>query len=80
MTLRAHEITQEDVDGLRAQGLSDTDIVDIALASAERSFFSNYMEAVGVRVSPQGLEGFERLLGKELVQTLSVGRPLVVES
>lgn len=77
MTLRAHEITQEDVDGLRAHGLSDVDILDIALTSAARSFYSKLVDALGVTPSSEWLKNNEKLLGEGLLQTLTVGRPLV---
>jgi hypothetical protein len=31
-------VTPEEIDGLRAQGFSDADILDIALTAAARSF------------------------------------------
>ncbi len=77
MTLRAHEITQEDVDGLRAYGLSDPDIIDIALTSAARSFYSKLVDALGVTPSPEWLKNNQQSLGEELLQILIVGRPLV---
>ncbi len=70
-------ITQEDVDGLRAHGLSDVDILDIALTSAARSFYSKLVDAIGVTPSPEWLKSNEKLLGEGLLQTLTVGRPLV---
>ncbi len=35
------------VDVLRAQGLSDEEILDVAMAAAARCFFSKVMDAVG---------------------------------
>ncbi len=43
----ADRIRQEDVDALRSQGLSDGEILDVALVAAARSFFSKVMDAVG---------------------------------
>ncbi len=49
VTLAAHEVTEEDVAGLRSYGLSDAEILDIALAAAARSFFSKALDAVGAQ-------------------------------
>ena len=45
--LNAYKVTPEDIDGLRAHGFSDTDILDIALTAAARSFLSKVLDAVG---------------------------------
>jgi uncharacterized peroxidase-related enzyme len=47
ISLRAHEVTPEDIDGLRAYGFTDPDILDIVLAAAARNFFSRALEALG---------------------------------
>jgi uncharacterized peroxidase-related enzyme len=47
IALHAHKVTPEDVDGLRAFGLTDTDIFDVTLAAAARSFYSKALEAMG---------------------------------
>ena len=44
---QADQIRQEDVDALRAEGLSDEEILDVAMAAAARCFFSKVMDAVG---------------------------------
>jgi uncharacterized peroxidase-related enzyme len=44
---QADEIRQEDVDALRAEGLTDEEILDVVLAAAARCFFSRVMDAVG---------------------------------
>jgi uncharacterized peroxidase-related enzyme len=38
-----------DIERLRAHGLSDTDILDVALAAAARCFFSTVLDAVGAQ-------------------------------
>lgn len=43
----ADQIRQEDVDSLRAEGLTDEEILDVAMAAAARCFFSKVMDAVG---------------------------------
>ncbi len=40
LTLRANEITRDDIEGLRAHGFGDAEILDIALAAAARNFYS----------------------------------------
>ncbi|SRR6266540_2270058 len=47
VALHAYKITPEDVDGLRAFGLTDTDIFDVTLAAAARAFYSKTLEAMG---------------------------------
>jgi alkylhydroperoxidase family enzyme len=68
--LNAYKVTPEDIDGLRAHGFSDTDILDIALTAAARSFYSKVLDAVGAEPDEQYLE-----LQPELRRALSVGRP-----
>ena len=76
VTLRAHEISQEDIDTLRAHRFSDTDVLDIALAAAARSFYSKMVDSLGVAPSPEWLKRSESVLGQDLLQKLTVGRPL----
>jgi uncharacterized peroxidase-related enzyme len=66
----AYKVTPEDIDGLRIYGFSDTDILDIALAAAARSFLSKVLDAVGAEP-----DGWFMDLEPELRQTLTVGRP-----
>lgn len=79
LTLHANEITQEDIEALRAHGFSDTDVLDIAMAAAARSFYSKLMDAVGLEPNLEWLQKTETLLGQELLQALTVGRPLRTE-
>lgn len=65
----AYKVTPEDVEGLRAHGFSDADILDIALTAAARSFLSKVLDAVGVEPDDWFMD-----LQPELRQTLSVGR------
>jgi alkylhydroperoxidase family enzyme len=67
----AYKVTPEDIDGLRAHGFTDAEILDIALAAAARSFLSKVLDAVGVEPDEWYME-----LEPELRQTLAVGRPL----
>lgn len=43
----ANEITQEDVDALRIQGLEEVEILDITLTATMRSFASKTFDALG---------------------------------
>ena len=66
----AYKVTPEDIDGLRAHGFSDTDILDIALTAAVRSFYSKTLDAIGAEPDEKYLE-----MQPELRLALSVGRP-----
>jgi alkylhydroperoxidase family enzyme len=65
----AHEIQAEELDALRNLGLADTEIFDIILAAAARSFFAQTLDASGVQPDSAYLE----TVG-DLTQTLCVGR------
>jgi alkylhydroperoxidase family enzyme len=56
ITHDASRITQVDIDRLRAVGLSDLNIADIALAASYRNFMSRYFDAVGATVEAQFLD------------------------
>lgn len=47
VTLNASRITPDDVEALRAHGLSDADILDVILSAAARAFFSKVLDATG---------------------------------
>ena len=66
----AYKVTPEDIDGLRAHGFSDTDILDVALTAAARSFLSKVLDAIGVEPDDWFMD-----LEPELRQALTVGRP-----
>jgi uncharacterized peroxidase-related enzyme len=68
----ASAITQADVDALKAVGLTDPEILDVALAAALRCFFSKTLDAVGAIPDAH----FRRVLGDELCDALTVGRPV----
>jgi uncharacterized peroxidase-related enzyme len=67
----AGSVTQADVDGLRAVGLDDGEILDVVLAAAARCFFSKTLDALGVEPDAKYAE-----LEPELRDTLTVGRPI----
>ena len=71
VTLRAHEVTREDVEELRRHGLSDAEILDVAMTAGARSFFSKVLDAVGAEPETR----YDALLEEGLRVTLAVGRP-----
>lgn len=67
----ATDVTQDDIDELRALGLSDAEIFDVATAAAARCFFSKLLDATGTLPDPVFRDSMP-----ELVDTLTVGRPI----
>jgi uncharacterized peroxidase-related enzyme len=67
----ATTVTREDVDRLRALGLSDADVVDVVLAAAARCFYSKTLDALGVEP-----DAAYRDLPADLRDALTVGRPI----
>ena len=67
----ATSIEAADLERLRALGLSDAEIMDVALAAAARCFFSKTLDALGVRPDASFRE-----LDPELREALVVGRPI----
>jgi uncharacterized peroxidase-related enzyme len=65
----ASKITEDDIQKLRAVGLSDLNIADIALAASFRAFMSRYFDAVGAFVEPKFLDK-----DNDVRTALSVGR------
>ena len=65
----AASLTGEDIQHLRQYGLTDTDIFDIAAATAARCFFSKLLDALGVEPD----SAYAHLAG-ELQQQLTMGR------
>lgn len=59
----AYAMTDDDSRRLREQGLSDTEIVNIALAAAARNYYSRAIQALAVDVDvPRGsARSFARL-------------------
>jgi uncharacterized peroxidase-related enzyme len=69
----ATSVTQADVDGLRALGLSDADIADVVFAATARCFFSKTLDALGALTDASLADRFG---DPELVAALTVGRPV----
>ena len=67
----ATSVTEEDIGALRSAGLSDRDILDVALAAAARSFFSKVLDATGTLADSAYNE-----MDPELREALTVGRPI----
>ena len=68
----ATSVTQEDVDRLRGLGLSDTEILDVVLTAAARSFLCKAMDGAGAQ--PDAQSG--AAMPPELRQALTIGRPI----
>ena len=66
----ATSVTEADIDGLRATGLSDPEIFDVVLAAAARCFMSKVIDAVGALPDHE----YEERLEPELREALD-GRP-----
>ncbi|MER7251657.1 carboxymuconolactone decarboxylase family protein [Kribbella sp. NPDC000426] len=71
VALGADKVTQEDVDGLKALGLSDADVLDVVLAAAARAFFSKTLDATGTQP-----DSVFNNLPDTLRTALTVGRPI----
>ena len=67
----ATSVTREDVDGVRALGLTDAEIADVVFAAAARCFFSKTLDALGVEADSAYLA-----LSPSLREALTVGRPI----
>lgn len=67
----ATAVTPGDIDALRAHGLSDAEIFDIAAAAAVRCFFSKTLDALGAQPDRS-----YAALAPDLRAVLTVGRPI----
>jgi uncharacterized peroxidase-related enzyme len=72
----AASVTAADVAALRACGLSDTGILDVALAAAARCFFSTVLDAMGTEPDA----AYRTELEPALREALTVGRPIAESS
>lgn len=73
IALDATSVTPFDIDGLKAHGLSDTEIFDIASAAAARCFFAKTLDALGAHPDAHYAD-----LDAKLRNALIVGRPVDV--
>lgn len=69
VTRDAPSVSQADVDELRRLGLSEEQVLDVALATAARNFFSRVLDAVGAEP-----DAVYRELPDGLRDALTVGR------
>jgi len=56
LSLDPHAVTPEDVRVLHADGFTDAQITDIALAAAVRNFYSRYFESLGIQPDEEMIE------------------------
>ncbi|HET7794536.1 MAG TPA: hypothetical protein VFL64_14230 [Rhizobacter sp.] len=70
----ASQVSQVQVDELKAFGLSDAEVFDIAATAAGRAFFAKLLDALGVVADSPSLA-----LDDALREALTVGRPIGVE-
>jgi uncharacterized peroxidase-related enzyme len=68
----ASAVTAEDVERLRALGLSDKDVTDVVLAAAARAFFTTVLDGLGAHADRQAAETFS----PDLQASMVVGRPI----
>jgi alkylhydroperoxidase family enzyme len=54
--LDQHNVTQQDINGLLAYGLTDEEILDIVLTAAARSFYTKVLDALGAEPDEAYLE------------------------
>lgn len=75
VALEAEKITQEDVDGLRDLGFSDTEVFNVVVAAAARCFFSKVLDATGTLpdAAPHGMPD-------QLRAALTVGRKIAPQA
>jgi uncharacterized peroxidase-related enzyme len=66
----AAAIGEDDVEALRAVGLSDADIADVVFAAAARSFFTRVLDGLGTQLDMQTAETF----APDLRAAMTVGR------
>ena len=67
----ASKITPADIENLRAHGLGDDEIFDIAANAASRCFFTKLLDALGTEADSALMK-----LDAELREALTVGRPI----
>lgn len=67
----ATTVTEGDIQQMRSAGLTDRDILDVALAAAARCFFSKVLDATGTLADSAYNE-----MEPELRDALTVGRPI----
>ena len=72
----ASSIQQDDVDALRAHGLSDAEVADVVFAAAARSFFTRVLDGLGAQLDVQTAQEFT----PDILASMVVGRPVARRS
>ena len=68
----AASIGQDDVDALRAVGLTDADVADVVFAAAARAFFTRVLDGLGAQLDAETARTF----APDVLASLVVGRPV----
>jgi uncharacterized peroxidase-related enzyme len=68
----ASSVTQDDIDRLKSEGLSDAEVVDVVFAAAARSFLTKVLDALGIQADRELGAAFDA----ETRRDLTVGRPI----
>ncbi len=68
----AASVEAQDVNGLRAAGLTDPEIADVVFAASARCFFTAVLDGLGAQLDIQTAETFP----EELLSSMIVGRPV----
>jgi uncharacterized peroxidase-related enzyme len=72
VALDASSIGQNDVEALRAHGLTDADVADVVFAAAARSFFTRVLDGLGAQLDVQTAGTF----APDILASMVVGRPV----
>ena len=72
VALDASSIQQDDVDSLRAHGLTDADVADVVFAAAARCFFARVLDGLGAELDVQTAQAF----APDVMASMVVGRPV----
>lgn len=66
----ADSVSQQDIDDLRAVGLSDGDIADVVFAVSARAFFTRVLDGLGAQLDVETAQAFS----PALLESMIVGR------
>ena len=72
VAMDASSTRQDDVDALRAHGLSDADVADVVFAAAARCFFARVLDGLGAELDAQTASAF----APDVLASMVVGRPV----
>jgi uncharacterized peroxidase-related enzyme len=74
VALHAHAVQKEDIDTLRAHGLSDEEILDVTFTASARIFLSKILDAMGTEADMKYLD-----LEPNVRKAMQKGRPFAEE-